>query len=345
MTAIQKKAERSALAGTIVVWLLLTLLFSLTSYLPHKPVYKTVKIQLESPAAPKNSQKREAAPPKAENTAPVPTSEAAAANKQQQAKSDVPAPKQPAKTVQKETKKAQSSTKSSSAPKPSTKPAEQKLQKSVEELMLEQQSSKKQKKEFDWSQFDEEASETSSTNTASSPVSAPSSTFDAFEGSAASAAKSFDSGATSSSTAKTSQNTAASEKTAAALGAIAASDNPESAGNGVTSTSNIQTAGSSEGKVAMYMSDGSARILLEPKEPRIGLSETAAATIDTTKNLRITFTVLANGHVDINSISITPAALVSSSVRNEIESQIARWRFSSDTVSATASFVHTIIKR
>ena len=106
----------------------------------------------------------------------------------------------------------------------------------------------------------------------------------------------------------------------------------------------MNTAGSPDGKTSLAMNDGTARILLEPKSPEISLTPQAAATIDATREFKITFTVNADGRVPVNEI-IIPKSLVSPIVQQEIANQISRWRFQSASSAGTATFIYTIKKQ
>ena len=106
----------------------------------------------------------------------------------------------------------------------------------------------------------------------------------------------------------------------------------------------MNTAGSPDGKTSLAMNDGTARILLEPKSPVISLTPQAAATIDATREFKITFTVNADGRVPVNEI-IIPKSLVSPIVQQEIANQISRWRFQSASSAGTATFIYTIKKQ
>ena len=107
----------------------------------------------------------------------------------------------------------------------------------------------------------------------------------------------------------------------------------------------MNTAGSPDGKTSLAMNDGTARILLEPKSPKISLTDRAASTIDSSHTeLRITFTVNADGRVPVNEIMI-PKSKVSLIVQQEIAAQISQWRFQSASRAGTATFVYIIEKR
>ncbi|MBQ9102246.1 MAG: hypothetical protein IJY51_04075 [Treponema sp.] len=336
MTRLQKKRNLYALTGTAGIWIFICILFSLFALLPQKQVYKTVKITLSETSTPKITEKKqEAPPPKPQNQEIKKQSQS---KPQTEQKASAQKPSKPVSEKKTETKQNTASKKSSV----SEKPAVQTLQKSVDELMAEQRTKKTPaKKEFDWSQFDDEAVENVSENS-SVPVTANTSKADVFEGTAG---KAVDKDSAVVAGSKTETAGSASDSTSAALKKISSAVYSANFGNGVTASSTVKSASAPNGKIALLMNDGSSRTLLEPAKPVIALSEAASATIDTTKNLTVRFTVLANGHVDLNSIKITPGAIITSLVQNEISTQISTWRFNQDTSSATASFPYKIEKR
>lgn len=332
MRELECRPNRLAFLGTVIVWSFLFVLFSFASLLPQKKVYKAVQISLSQPSTPMRAPVQEAAPPAEPSQQNFQRVEEKPAQSAQQKSQPKPQEK-PVATVAKKSEPVVE------------KKAVQTLQKSVDELMAEQRSSRPaQKKEFDWSAFDESAT-SSSSSTASSRqnVSTPAQNVNALEGTAAQAS-SDGSSVSKTSTSTNSVDKTASSATSSALKNIVSSTYSSVAGNGVTSTSNIKTASSPDGKIALVMSDGTSRILLEPEKPVITLSPAASATISATVELNISFTVNPDGRVLVNSIKI-PSALTSAVVRREIEEQISRWRFSSDTSSATAFFTHRIVKR
>ena len=331
MTALRKKQNLFALVATCLIWIFLTLIFSLLSVFPKKDVYKTVRINLEAPSVPAVEKKVETAP------APAKIEEAE--------KAPPPAPKAEPKTQA----AAKKRTETKAQPQNKTpKPAKQTLQKSVDELMAEQRAAKpKPKKEFDWSSFDNEAVESVSSSSTSSQAkakAAANSEVSALEGTAGKSAVKSENNAVSASSA-VARNGEASSSTLSALSDISSTVYSASSANGVTGSSSVKTAQTSGGRIAMYMNDGSSRTLLEPRQPVIALSDRAAATIDTTKNLTVRFTVLPNGHVDLNSIKVTPAAIITPLVQSEIAAQISAWRFNQDSRTAAATFPYKIEKR
>lgn len=97
--------------------------------------------------------------------------------------------------------------------------------------------------------------------------------------------------------------------------------------------------------IQVEMQGGKLRTLLEPMTTAIPISDAAGNTITEDKEVVITFTVGKNGDVPRSEIKITPSAILSSQVIEEILNTMTTWRFeTSDTVS-TGSFKFTIIKK
>lgn len=350
MTKLQKKQNLTALVATIVIWFLLAFLFSLLTLAPKKTVYKTVRITLDSPSVPKITEKRiDSAPPspalQSQTLPPAPVEKIKEVPKEQPVKKPETAEKKQQVTPKQNSTAKKTIEKADVKNIPSSKPAQQTLQKSVDELIAEQRAKPKvQKKEFDWSSFDEESSETVSSSDVKTVNEQSVSNVDVFEGTAGTSS----SGENNTSVSATSRNTAtgtASSSTMNALDRISSTVFSASSSNGVTGSSSVKSAGAPNGRISLYMNDGSSRTLLEPLRPVIVLSEKAAATIDTTKNLTVRFTVLPDGHVDLNSIKITPGAIITPVVQAEIAGQISSWRFNQDSSSATAVFPYKIEKR
>ncbi len=342
MQAIEKKPNQIAFFGTIGVWVFIFIFFSFYSLLPHNKPFKTVQIHLESPSQAKASTVSEAPPPASQAMEQAASPAAAPQSAPAQKAVEKPAPKKTEAPAKKSPQKAATKP----AAKPSSKPAprpEPKLQKSVDELMAEQRATKtKPKKEFDWSQFDD-AEETVSSNTGSA-ANAVVNQVNALEGTAASASSSKGTAQSQSSSPNKTYTGTTSSSTSSALNKIATATYSGTAGNGVSVSATMNTAGSPDGKTSLAMNDGTARILLEPKSPVISLTPQAAATIDATREFKITFTVNADGRVPVNEI-IIPKSLVSPIVQQEIAAQISRWRFQAASSAGTATFIYTIKKQ
>ncbi len=165
----------------------------------------------------------------------------------------------------------------------------------------------------------------------------------AFEGSAAETGS--DTGARSVSSAGRAQSGTVSGSTAAALSAVTRSYESAGAGGSTRSTVKVGTVPSAGGNgESLVMTDGTARRLLEPREPRITLSESSERLIDASKDLTISFTVLPEGNVSPGSIRFSPAGLLQSEVQNDIRAQISLWRFEPWPNDGQAEFQYSIKK-
>lgn len=305
---------------------------------PRQKEFKTVQLRLDSPSVTKNiPQEKSASEEHVQKEVMKPA---------QSEEVQPPLQKEIQKSAPQKSVQQKQPEKSSPKPAEIPKPAKQTLQKSVDEMMRENLSKssaaeKTQKKEFDWDALAEADGVTSAQNSARSDTQNAQAVFDALEGTAGSAAgQSFS--AKSHSENGSVQN-AVSANTEKLLETIAETQYTQRSG-GVSSTSSIKTAASSDGKIAFEMDNSSVRILLEPKTPEIPLSAKAAATIDSSKNLIITFTVNPDGHVEMNSVDVTPGAAVTLEVKEEIQQAVAKWRFNADKKFATGTFSHKIIK-
>lgn len=194
MRRVEQKPALAGFFGTIFVWLLIILLFYVSSVLLAPKQYKTIKIRLDSTSKSEKlvkkteessaqNQEAESAQPLAQDSAeqsPAPE-EAAAAEAPSLAEAlppaPAPAPAQEVQVIKDEPKKAETKKDSAKKNKKSSKDASEKKserknevaekteernppkkitpQAEEQELLAEQQVQKKSpKKEFDWSQFD-----------------------------------------------------------------------------------------------------------------------------------------------------------------------------------------------
>ena len=370
MTDLQQKPALAGFFGTILVWILIFLFLYFSALLFAPKPYKSIKIRLDS------SQKIENKKLKTEN--PVQESSAQNAKVAQEAKNSsqegkafpplqppsassaspsagaAPATppasaakkiEQPKKTSVPATKTAPKAREQAKTAPQQPKMAEQTLQKSMEELIAEQQTRKTVKKEFDWSQFDDiEGSSSSNQSSVTKIPGSQSMRQSTFSGSAATSSSNDSSSASvSSSNSRSSVSQGVSSATANALASAVSAKLYSSSSGGLSSSVTANTGSSSDGKVALQMSDGTPRILLEPAEPKIILSPEASALIDSTKRLTVSFTVMASGNVPLSSVRISPDILPSL-VSMEIRDQIARWRFQAASYDGTARFEYTIQK-
>ena len=195
------------------------------------------------------------------------------------------------------------------------------------------------KKEFDWSSFDDDEEETSATT----PVKTVQSDAPAFSGSAGTAASSSDSKVTSSSNSSKNSSQSASSSTSSALQGIKNSTFKGNAANGVQSETNAKAKTSGSGKVEIEMSNGRSRALIKPASPVINLSAQAAATIDASITVSISFKVNEKGNV--SGVIISPSSAFKEIVKQEITGQLLDWLFEPADYTATATFDYIIVKR
>lgn len=247
----------------------------------------------------------------------------------------------PAKTVE-QPKAAPKVPETTTAPAP--KKAKIKYKKSLDELMEEQMGASAKQKAFDESMFDDVVAET---NTSSQSVSKNVNRMDsssALSGSAAVAADSA-SGSVSATADRAEKPSSASSATSAMLSKISAAQYSTTIGNGLSSKSDVKVAQSTDGKLAIELSDGSARVLLEPLKPVIIISEENGKRIDSSRQVVISFRILSAGNVPFSGITITPSSALPEEIQSEIKDQVSTWRFAPASSDGQAKFEYSIIKR
>ena len=350
-SSTKNTSEFFALAGTVLFWLLF-MIFSFVIKPQPKKQYKEVQIVLSSTPV---VQKSEDSPAPAE-AASASASEASVQSEpaQTQPVVETPAPKAESVPV-KETSKTKAQpqpkkepAKTQSQPKPAEKPSPA-PQKTVSEPIeyavdpmeaFAAQTAKKPKQEFDWSQFDDDEPAETSTSTQSRTVQ---NNTPAFTGSAGTAATSDSSKVTSTSSNTGSKSNTASSSTSSALQGIKNSTFKGNAANGVQSETSAKTKTSGSGKVEMEMSNGRSRALISPASPVINLSAPAAATIDASITVSISFKVNEKGNV--SGVTISPSSAFKDIVKQEITGQLLDWLFEPADYSATATFEYKIVKK
>ena len=247
----------------------------------------------------------------------------------------------PAKTVE-QPKAAPKVPETTTAPAP--KKAKIKYKKSLDELMEEQMGASAKQKAFDESMFNDVVAET---NTSSQSVSKNVNRMNnssALSGSAAVAADSA-SGSVSATADRAEKPSSASSATSAMLSKISAAQYSTTIGNGLSSKSDVKVAQSTDGKLAIELSDGSARVLLEPLKPVIIISEENGKRIDSSRQVVISFRILAAGNVPFSGITITPSSALPEEIQSEIKDQVSTWRFAPASSDGQAKFEYSIIKR
>ena len=247
----------------------------------------------------------------------------------------------PAKTVE-QPKAAPKVPETTTAPAP--KKAKIKYVKRNEDFMEEQRLASAKPKAFDDSMFDDVVAET---NTSSQSVSKNVNRMNnssALSGSAAVAADST-SGSVSATADRAEKPSSASSATSAMLSKISAAQYSTTIGNGLSSKSDVKVAQSTDGKLAIELSDGSARVLLEPLKPVIIISEENGKKIDSSRQVVISFRILAAGNVPFSGITITPSSALPEEIQSEIKDQVSTWRFAPASSDGQAKFEYSIIKR
>ena len=346
--SIQKNTLRLSFWGTAVVWFLLLIFFAFAPGVQKKEEFKTIQITLDVPQEKTEVQKtdiasQETAASKKTQASPSKSDAAQSAPASQKK----PSVQQPAKTAQKQASSPAAASPKTSSPVPveaKSAPAKAKItyKKSVDELLVEQSGSAKSA-QWDDSVFgDDTAAVSSSSTTNSTAVNKGVYGTSALSGTAASAA--LDTGKAVAKTDSVVKTTATSA-TQNALGKIAAATYTMSAGNGVSSSAKVNVEKNGDGSVAVSMTDGSSRILLDPKKPVIFISEENAALIDSSRTVTVSFKVLAGGNVPLSGIVISPSSLLPIQIQSEIREQISQWRFKPASSDGQARFEYSIIKK
>ena len=376
-----------ALTGTLTFWLIFFIFMIVIKPKPQKPKFKEIQIVLpqnfstqkntakkeeksenqKEPSKMQEAQKNEVIEKPVQNEVPQNQTPQVTetVTKAPETKNAVPNNTEP-KTVQKtqaESKpaeqKAPEVTKPKTAPITESKPVPKtesvqnaepvEYAKSVEELMAEQMTSKKKKKEFDWDMFEDDLQEENiqdyvQTQKTKNPVQTQTSSFSGEAGVAADQnvssikSESVQKGKNAS-TQKTSSSTAN------ALAKISNTSFKANTSSGISGQTEVQTEINQDGHVKLKMSNGNTRALLEPLQPVINLSQNAAATIDGSRTVKIRFKVVESGNVPQNEIQITLASILTEIVKSEIIEQISRWRFEAADYVAFAEFDYKIVKQ
>lgn len=372
----QSTGMKVSIIGTAVLWLLILIFLAVSPSFKKPKKYTTVKITLAQPEI-SRAEKIDNANPALSKNETAKEKEAAAPKSEAKKKADVPqtvkapetakqAPKvqenkpaqQPAKQAPAPQKTASSQAASQKVPPApaATKPADSKpaaaepkkavikYKKSTDELLEEQFNSNKEKK-FDDSIFRDAEEVQSAPQASSSGTAKRLDSKSALSGSAGTAASNESSAVVAQTGKDSSRNSSASVATQGILANIAATTFSMSVGNGLSSETNVTGARSNDGRFAITLSEGSPRILIEPKEPKITLSDEAAKLIDSSRKVKIVFTIYAAGNVPSTGIRFEPEAALPAEVKSEIRAQISKWRFAQASSDGQALFDYSIIKR
>lgn len=347
----QRRAVRISIILTGLLWFALLGVLGFAPGFQKKEKYKTVRINLQQPVENPVLEKHGVAEPE---PAPAPKSleapkqpSVASAPNQGAPKASVKPESKPAQAPKQAPKNQTAPAKTPSTQKTDSSYAKAKIKygKSVDD-QLEELNDKMAGKatDFDAAFSDDNSvvNESVAKTTGNKAVSGG----NALSGSAATASNSQNSPVQAKQEAS-STNKAASTSTQYQLSEIADTNYSDELleGTGVSATSKVKTAQNADGKVSMYMTDGTARILLDPRKPVIMISEENAGLITGSHTVRILFKVHAAGDVPMYSIKITPESVLPQEVRSEIAEQIAKWRFSSAESDGQAQFEYSIIKR
>lgn len=333
MTLIEKRGAVISAIGTTSLMILSVLLSLIIKIKPVHPEYTEIKITLAD-VKQVDTEKFIEQPVVQEQ--PVAQEQPVVQEKQppQKAQQQV----QPAKPAVKKAPNA-------SKPAAPSKQEQVQLQKSVDDLMAENNAPAKKTATWDDSLFDDNDSYNVSKSPSSNTMTPSTKSASSFEGTAAAGSTTANASATSRSSSSSKQSSeTASSSTTNALGKIKTSGFTDNSAGNYSSTTTIASE-NRNGKIAIQMSDGSTRELLSPSNPTISISKKNAELIDSTRQVRISFKVLAGGTVPLNSIEINNAALLPLEIQNEIKAQIHSWIFATSSVDGQATFDYTIIKK
>lgn len=368
--SVSTKSKNFSFILTVFIWLVIFISLLVIKPIQKEPKYKEIQIVLDSVKKIEKKEnlttekkdtlaKNQKENQQVEKTEPKETKE----NIEQKVETPVPPVEtkkvEPKKEVQNKIVEKVSEKKVAEKPKEVKKPVEKKVEskpiekpapvkeivktepvkyaKSVEDLMEEQFQEKKSVEDFDWdSMFGDDSD--SNTSSETKKITTKNTT----AGTAGSVSENQN--AVVSSTTK-SNNTSqkVSESTSGKLSQIS---NAEFVGkSNISEKTSVETSVGSNGKVSVKMQNGQSRVLLSPSEPKIYISEEGAKLIEGSVTVVINFTVLESGTVPSGEISITPASLLPSTVRNEIVSQLSKWRFEADDFAALARLEFSIVKK
>lgn len=352
--SVSKLSKNCSFVLTIFLWFVLLIIFIFVNPVKKEPKYKEIQIVLEpikkvEKKEKVSSAKQQATSKKTEETKTLTEQKAPP---KQEVKKDIQ--KEVAKsskaenTVAKKTetkpkpveKKAEITPKTTPTPAktvPKSEPV--KYAKSVDDLMEEQFSEKKNVSDFDWDSMFDESEESEASNLSTTKKVTTKNTVQGTAGTVSdkNSEPIVSSKSNGEKSAKVSDNTS---------GKLSDISNKKYSGKStVSDAATVQVATGSNEKGTVKMQNGMSRMLLYPAEPNIIISDENARLIENTVTVKITFTVLESGNVPSAEISITPASLLPSAVRNEIVSQLSKWRFESADYVAAATLELTIVKK
>ena len=136
-----------------------------------------------------------------------------------------------------------------------------------------------------------------------------------------------------------------SETTGAMLSQISQATYSSDISSSVKTSQSIFAKKTSSGELSLKLNDGSVRVLLDPKEPSIKISQEASQTIDSSRNVVIQFKILPDGSVPRNGISFIPGSALTDAVKREVENQVSKWIFAKASSEGFAKFEYNIIRK
>ena len=360
--SVSTKSKNISFILTVFIWLVIFISLLVIKPIQKEPKYKEIQIVLDSVKKIEKKEnlttekrdtlaKNQKENPQVEKTEPKETKEIV----EQKVETPVPSVEkqkvEPKKEVQNKIVEKVSEKKVTEKPKEVKKPAAKPVEKKVESKPTEKPAPVKEivktepvkyaksVEDFDWdSMFGDDSDSDSNTSSETKKITTKNTT----AGTAGSVSENQN--AVVSSTTK-SNNTSqkVSESTSGKLSQIS---NAEFVGkSNISEKTSVETSVGSNGKVSVKMQNGQSRVLLSPSEPKIYISEEGAKLIEGSVTVVINFTVLESGTVPSGEISITPASLLPSTVRNEIVSQLSKWRFEADDFAALARLEFSIVKK
>lgn len=355
-----KKSYLVSLISTFSLWTIFTLsvVFIPLPEKQEKEKFTEVKLNLspiakvEKPKEKENSEKVPVEQPVQQQEKPktvqteAPTSQPVV----EEPKTSVPveAPKATSKPEEPVSKPSTKSTETATAPKETPKsttepqsftPVKQELEKSMEELMAENNSQSQQKSldDVDWDAMFGTEEAIVSTQEQKEEVKTENNS--GFSGSAGTGTSSNSSEVTASSTNSTQNQDSPTDSTLEALNSLKPKTYTTETAFGETEIT-AQTV-TQEGGTGFQLEDGKIRTLIFPNKVKISLPENAKIERDVT--FKITFTVKADGTVPYSEISMTNEALIDVETVKAIKNQIAQWKFESSNTNGQGSLDYSII--
>ncbi len=352
---VRRKREKISFIVTICIWIIVFIMGNIIPFVPVKKHYNTVQIHLDITApvekkqiAMESVQKNEDAVKHVEKNETETIQKTIQEIKTQPKKTSViekqVGPKQTLKTIKTVSKKKRvSKVQSHSSEKKTLSSVKPKLVKSVDELISEQSSASSSDTQWNESAFENSSEKVTQTKSTVQDSKSNESIENALQGSAAHVAKTNSAFISSNTNKKSYDAKNSSASTQSALGKIKAATYTQHS-EGITSTSSINSKETKNGSTVIQMSDGSERMLLDPKKPNISISKENASLIDSSRSITIYFTVLAEGNVPLSKIEIKPASSLPVVIQSEIKTQISEWRFATDSSDGIVKFSLTIKK-